>query len=56
MEDIIRFECLENKLVEVNGQLVLLDRDVKSVLKSELLHFFSFGTEIVMRRMSIYEG
>lgn len=28
MEDIIRFECLENKLVEVNGALVLLDRDV----------------------------
>lgn len=28
MEDIIRFECLENKLVEINGQLVLLDRDV----------------------------
>lgn len=28
MKDIIRFECLENKLVEVNGALVLLDRDV----------------------------
>ena len=35
MTDIIKFETLENKLLEINGELVLLDKDVANLYKIE---------------------